>query len=253
MKKFLLAAVLVGLTFALNAFAAPDEYVYPARVEAGEREIDIKFGSRNMNDASKNRSSGSIGLGYGVNEHWFTEVYLKFNQNSGSSTEFDAIEWENRFQFTETGKHPVDVGFLFELERPQDRSEGYEVKLGPLFQADIGKTEWIANFLFKNSYQAEQASTATAYYQLQGRYLLSKQFSPGFQAFGDLGKWNDWSPVRNQGHRIGPAIFGKIPLDERRWVKYNAAFLLGKTQISQHGALVGYVGNTFRLQLEYPF
>lgn len=249
MKKSLLAVALAGMSCALNAFAAPDEYIYPARVEAGEREIDIKFGTRNMKDASKNRTSGSIGLGFGVNEHWFTEVYLKFNQNAGSDTEFDAIEWENRFQFTETGKYPLDVGFLFELERPQDRSEGYEVKAGPLFQADIGKTEWIANFLFKNSYQAAEPASASAYYQLQGRYLLSKKFSPGFQAFGDLGTWNDWAPVREQGHRIGPAVFGKLPLDDRRYVKYNAALLFGKTRIDD----AGYAGHTFRLQVEYPF
>jgi hypothetical protein len=92
----------------------------------------------------------------------------------------------------------VDVGFLFELERPQDRSEGYEVKLGPLFQAGFGKTEWIANFLLKNSYQASESSEASAYYQLQGRYLLRKKFSPGFQAFGDLGTWNDWGPCANK-------------------------------------------------------
>lgn len=249
MKKFLSALALAGITYAVDAAAAPDEYIYPARVEAGEREIDIKFGTRNMNQSSKNRSSGSIGLGFGVNEHWFTEVYLKFNQNSGNSTEFDAIEWENRFQFTETGKHAVDMGFLFELERPQDRSEGYEVKLGPLFQADFGKTEWIANFLLQNSYQASESSKASAYYQLQGRYLLSKKFSPGFQAFGDLGTWNDWGPVREQGHRIGPAIFGKLPLDDKQYIKYNAAFLFGKTRIDDSS----YVGNTFRLQIEYPF
>nr|NDG08925.1 hypothetical protein [Oxalobacteraceae bacterium] len=75
MKKFLSALALAGITYAVDAVAAPDEYIYPARVEAGEREIDIKFGTRNMNQSSKNRSSGSIGLGFGVNEYWFTEVY----------------------------------------------------------------------------------------------------------------------------------------------------------------------------------
>jgi len=113
----------------------------------------------------------------------------------------------------------------------------------------IGRTEWIANFLLKNSYQASESSKASAYYQLQGRYRLSKKFSPGFQAFGDLGTWNNWAPVREQGHRIGPAIFGKLPIDDKQHIKYNAAFLFGKTRIDD----TGHVGNTFRLQVEYPF
>lgn len=248
-NKLIAAGALALTALASSAWAGPDEYVYPARVEAGEREIDFKFGTRNMKDKDQNRSAGSIGLGYGVNEHWFTEVYLKYNRAAGSSTEFDAIEWENRFQLTETGKYPVDIGFLFEIERPQDRSEGYEVKWGPLLQADIGKTEWIANFLLERNYRATEPGTTTGYYRLQGRYLLSKEFSPGFQAFGDLGTWDSWAPRAEQGHRIGPAVFGKIALDGHKAVKYNAAYLLGKTRIGDNA----YRGNTFRMQLEYEF
>ena len=249
MKKILWATTLALISHAQTAFAGPDEYIYPARVTAGEREIDIKFGTRNMNDSSKNRTAGSIGLGYGVNDYWFTEVYLKFNQTPGNSTDIDAIEWENRFQLTETGKYPVDVGFLFEIERPQDRKEGYELKWGPLLQTDIGKTDWIANVLFKRSIGAVDPSVTTAYYQFQGRYRYTKEFSPGFQAFGDLGTWDSWAPIRQQGHRIGPAIFGKLPLDGNKAFKYNAAYLIGKTRISDDA----YVGNTFRVQLEYEF
>jgi hypothetical protein len=38
-------------------------------------------------------------------------------------------------------------------------------------------------------------------------------------------------------------------LDDRRYVKYNAALLFGKTRIDD----AGYSGHTFRLQVEYPF
>lgn len=249
MKKMFLATALGMAAIAGNAIAGPDEYIYPARVEAGEREIDIKFGSRSMKDKNQNRSAGSIGLGYGVNEHWFTEVYLKYNRDAGGATEFDAIEWENRFQLTETGKYPLDVGFLFEIERPQDRSEGYEVKWGPLFQTDIGRTEWIANFLIQRNYHADTTESAIAFYRLQGRYLQSKAFSYGFQAYGDLGTWDKWAPARQQGHRIGPAVFGKFGIGGKQAIKYNAAFLIGKTRIDEDS----YRGNTFRMQLEYEF
>ncbi len=248
MKKIMMASVLAAACSGF-AHAAPDEYIYPARVEAGEREIDFKFGTRDMRDRSLNRSSASIGLGYGVNEHWFTEVYVKYNHEAGSQTEFDALEWDNRFQLTETGRYPVDVGFLLEIERPQDRAEGYEVKWGPLFQADIGRTEWIANFLFERNYRSNEPSHATAYYQVQGRYRVQKEFAYGFQAFGDLGRWDNWASTRQQGHRIGPAVFGKFALDSHQAIKYNAAYLMGRNRIDDTAVR----GNTFRVQAEYEF
>ena len=61
--------------------------------------------------------------------------------------------------------------------------------------------------------------------------------------------WDSWAPVREQGHRIGPAIFGKLPLDGHTALKYNAAYLIGKTRIDSDS----YVGNTFRMQVEYEF
>lgn len=249
MKKILTASVLALGTVCASAFAAPNEYVYPATVEPGEREIDFKFGTRNSKDRSNDASAASIGFGYGVNEHWFTEVYLKYARGPGGPTEFDAIEWENRFQLTETGKYPIEVGFLVEIERPQDRSEGYELKWGPLFQTDIGKTQWNANFLIERNYNADTPSYATAYYQLQGKYRYAREFEFGFQGFGDLGRWDDWYPARNQGHRFGPAVFGKLSLDNKQAIKYNAAYLMGKNSIDGEGVR----GNTFRMQLEYEF
>ena len=242
------SALALGALFS-PVFAGPNEYVYPATVEAGEREIDVKFGTRNSKDRDNDASAASIGLGYGVNEHWFTEVYLKYARGPGGPNEFDAIEWENRFQLTETGKYPLELGWLLEIERPQDRSEGYELKWGPLFQTDFGKTQWNANLLFERNYRSAEPSHATAYYQVQGKYRYLKEFQFGFQGFGDLGRWDDWSVRRNQGHRFGPAVFGKLALENKQAIKYNAAYLMGKNAIDGQGVR----GNTFRMQLEYEF
>lgn len=241
--------MLAAGAFCACVFAGPNEYIYPATVTPGEREIDFKFGSRSMKDKNENKSAASLGLGYGVNEYWFTEVYVKYARAYGEATELDAIEWENRFQLTETGKYPVEVGFLIEVERPQDRSEGYEMKWGPLFQTDFGKTQWNANLLFERNYRSAETSHATAYYQVLGKYRYRREFEFGFQGFGDLGRWNDWSAARNQGHRFGPAVFGKLSLADHKAMKYNAAYLMGKNAIDGQGVR----GNTFRMQLEYEF
>ena len=67
----------------------------------------------------------------------------------------------------------------------------------------------------------------------------------GMQAFGEMGQWNHWEPRDDQNHRIGPAIFGKVKLDGRQAIRYNAALLFGETRSSPR--------NTFRLQAEYEF
>lgn len=244
MKKVLTGSALICALFASPVFAGPSEYIYTPIVEYGEREIDFKFGSRKMSNPDASKAAASIGLGYGVTERWFTEVYLKYNRVTGT-TDFDAIEWENKFQLTETGKYPVDLGFLVEVERPQNRSEGYEVKYGPLLQTEFGKTQLNANLLFKRNYLADFSNRTQANYQMQAKYRMKQGFQLGLQAFGELGNYDNWSTRRNQSHRAGPAIFGKLPLGNRTAIKYNTAYLMGTTETIR--------GKTLRMQVEYEF
>ena len=97
------AAAIFALLFRAVAVAGPADYVYTPAVEYGEREIDLKLGTQ-KNSGEPRFSAGSIGFGYGVTEHWFTEFYTKYQREGGASTRFDAFEWENRFQLTERGQ-----------------------------------------------------------------------------------------------------------------------------------------------------
>ncbi|MFM7800624.1 MAG: hypothetical protein ACKO69_00510, partial [Limnohabitans sp.] len=69
------------------------------------------------------------------------------------------------------------------------------------------------------------------------------------QAFGDLGTWDNWASSQAQGRRIGPAAFGKIGIGNKQAIKYNAAYLIGKTRIDDQA----FRGKTLRMQLEYEF
>ena len=242
MKKILMAtAVLAGL-YANAAFAGPAEYIYTPAVTYGEREIDFKFGSRKSKD--NDLSAASIGLGFGLTEYWFSELYVKYNHATGT-TEFDAYEWENKFQLTETGKYPVDLGMLLEIERPQDRTEGYEITFGPLLQTEVGKTQLNGNLLFKRNYRAESSNRMQISYQVQAKYRFKPEFSVGMQGFGELGDYNNLLPQSEQSHRFGPAVFGKFRLEKRQAIKYNMAYLIGTTD--------NINSKTFRMQLEYEF
>jgi len=244
----LLAAAALGLP--AFAMAGASDYVHLPSVEYGEREIDLKYGTEKMKDSEggERTSDGSVGFGYGATTWWFTDAYLKYYKEGSDTTKYDAFEWENKFQLTEPNKYPVDVGFFIEIERPQERAEGYEWVFGPLFQFDTGPIRWNVNPLLEKvtGSKEEGPHPLELGYQLQAAYRLSNGMDIGVQAFGEMGKWNDWSSHNEQLHRIGPAIFGKVKLGEgRQALRYNAAFLWGQTNATpQH---------TFRVQAEYEF
>lgn len=238
------AAAIFALLFRAVAVAGPADYVYTPAVEYGEREIDLKLGTQ-KNSGEPRFSAGSIGFGYGVTEHWFTEFYTKYQREGGASTRFDAFEWENRFQLTERGQYPIDLGFVVEVERPRERAEGYELRLGPLFQTDWDRWQLNLNVLFERHFRSGQPQKTELGYQWQLRYLGYTAVDVGVQGFGELGEWNHWSPSREQNHRLGPALFGKIKLSGRSAIKYNAGLLFR--------ASPGAPDHTFRAQLEYEF
>ena len=225
--------------------ADPDAYVHSPIVEEGEKELDFKAGTAKNRDGTR-ESAYSLGLGWGVNSWWFTEVYAKGHKLPGEGNSFDAWEWENKFQLTETGKYPVDVGFLLEIERPRDRGEGYEYKWGPLFQADItNKIQGNLNILVEKHIRAAVPEKAELGYQWQVKYRYKPEFEFGAQGFGDVGPWNHWEPSSEQPHIAGPAIFGKLRVGQKQVINYNAGVLFGLTN--------GAPRNTLRLQAEYEF
>ena len=226
------AALAATFTAALAALAGaahagPSDYVFSPIVEEGEREIDFKAGTARARDGARTNKE-SIGLGWGVNATWFTEVYAIWHKEPGARHGFDAWEWENKFQLTPTGKYPVDLGLIVEIERPKDRSEGYELVWGPLLQADLSAdVQANANLLFSRHLRSEGSAAAALGYQWQLKYRWRPAVEIGAQGFGDLGPWRHWASSAAQSHVLGPAVFGKLRMEQGFTVKYNAALLLG--------------------------
>lgn len=243
-----LLCLAICLPFANVAQAGPlgsSDYVYTPAVTEGEKEIDFKIGTAKSRDGT-HTSATSLGLGYGVNSFWFTEIYVKAKRETPDSWRYDALEWENKFQLTETGKYPVDVGLIVEIERPRDRSEGYELRFGPLFQTEFTPSVvGNLNVLFGKNYRTATPAPLELGYQWQLKYRWKPELEVGAQGFGRLGPVQSWLPGDQQEHKIGPAVFGKIRLDGRNAIHYNAAWL--------RGANSNTARNTFRLQAEYEF
>lgn len=226
------------------AFAGPADYVYTPTVEYGEREIDFKFGTARQPDGTSKQVS-SLGFGYGATQYWFTEVYFK--RERAGSDKLTLAEWENKFQLTQSGKYPVDVGLIVELATPLNNDiEPDEFKIGPLFQTDFDKLQFNGNLLFERKFGGAGGPFITEFgYQLQAKFRWKPTLEFGVQSLGELGKWNDWESSDKQNHRIGPAAFGKVALGNRQFIKYNAGWLFGVSN--------GAPDHTFRMQAEYEF
>lgn len=227
------------------AQASPSDYVVTPLVQQGEREIDFKAGTAKNHDGTR-ESAYSLGLGYGVNSWWFTEFYAKWHREPSLPNTFDAWEWENKFQLTETGKYPVDLGFLLEIERPKDRSEGYEYVWGPLLQTDLTPSiQGNLNVLVTKHIRAATPTKAEMGYQWQLKYRWQPNFEYGLQGFGDMGPTSHLSSRDEQSHTLGPAFFGRVRTGQHEFIKYNAGVLFGATD--------GSPRTTFRLQAEFEF
>ncbi len=237
-------AVLCPLLVPAVVKAGPNDYVRTPIVEEGEKEIDFKWGVEKHKDMPS-ATATSVGLGWGATSWWFTELYGKWHREPEKSSAFDAWEWENRFQLAETGKYPLDLGFLLEVERPKDRSEGYELTYGPLLQKEWGPIQGNLNLLWEKHVRASEPFDTELHYQLQLKHRTSETLEWGAQGFGSLGRWDHWAPSSEQEHQFGPAIFGKVRTGARQAIRYNAALLFGVTDASPRTAL--------RVQAEYEF
>jgi hypothetical protein len=239
------AVVAAGVLLCLISVARADpadEVVSPI-VEQGERELELKFGTQAKRGEPR-FSAATLGIGYGVLAWWAAELELKY-EREGAATRFDAIELEHRFQLTETGKYPLDLGFLFEIEWPRDRAEGWEFVWGPLLQAEAGRMQYTANLLWARHVRSDTPSTTELGYRLEAKYRWHQALEFGAQAFGDLGPWRRWSPSSDQSHRIGPALFGKLRFAPGHALQWNASLLFGTTHASPDRVL--------RAQVEYEF
>jgi hypothetical protein len=242
MKKVnIYALALLTSVFANTALAGVADYVYVPAVEYGEKEIDFKTGTAKLQNGDRAQVS-SLGLGYGVTEYWFTEVYFKHEREG--SDRISIGEWENKFQLTETGKYPVDLGLVVEIEAPLNKNAAYEFKLAPLMQTEFGKTQLNGNLILERTFGPGDHITELGY-QWQAKYRWKPTFEFGLQGFGEVGKWDNWDASDEQNHRMGPAVFGKIGLGGKQKIKYNAALLFGTSEAAAN--------HTFRMQVEYEF
>jgi len=244
MKAILVPVVLLA-TLPSLALADTGYYLVSAYDVEGQASLDYKYWNAHYNGLTV--AAPELGVGYGVTSRWYTElsgVWLKIN---GGGSQWVATEWQNDYLLTQ-GQYAVDVALHTNISRARDSADGYELELGPAMQTEIGRTQFNANLFLSRTYHAEglapDSNPVQLAYQLQVKHRWTSSFQPGLQAFGEVGKWNDWLPSNKQSHRAGPMIYGHRDIGEQQ-LKYEAAYLIGRNSAR--------AAKSFTMRVQYLF
>ncbi|MBV8635879.1 MAG: hypothetical protein JO002_15390 [Burkholderiaceae bacterium] len=238
-NRLLLAPFAAALALAAGfAHADPDDSLLTTYSQYGVRQIDVEYGIQKVSHQFP-ADAAAFGVGLSMNDDWYSEFYLAYAHDGGNATVFDSAALENIFTLT-GGTSPIDVGLFTEIEYQNDRSQGYKLAAGPLFRADFGLTTANLNLLFHRDYRADDYNPMQLDYQWQIKRRVSAALELGFQGFGTLGQWDHWAPQDQQEHRLGPVVLGRLALNDKRVIHYNAALLFDAFD-RQHAA-------TFRVQ-----
>src|ERR1700740_3239734 len=129
-----LAAILI--LAAGSAHADPNESLLTTYTQYGARQIDFEYGIQKISHQFP-ASAAALGVGLSMTDDWYSEAYLAYTHDNGDATVFDSAALQNTFTLT-GGASPIDVGLYTEIEYENDRSQGYQVSVGPLFETGFG-------------------------------------------------------------------------------------------------------------------
>jgi hypothetical protein len=217
---------LLGL-WAAAAVADPGYYVVKPYDNEGLRTIDFRYWTTKPNGRVETIWP-EVGLGLGVTSRWTTELFMSWIGSSRRATKPSTLNWQNEFLLTQ-GEWPLDLALHLQYVRDQQNSREHSIEFGPALQTDFGRWRLNANVFFERSYGSPEIQPTQIKYQWQMAYRLGPVLGLGAQGFGELGRWNDWSPKALQSNRAGPAVSGHWPLGDREQFTLQAALLMGKT------------------------
>ena len=241
--KLSMAVAMVGaVAMVLPTTAEAAKKVYAPYVEKGELELEYRGGYDIDEDSDKDGSwKQKVGIGYGVTNNWFTEVYGEFKKSgvSGSDADLTAIEWENRFLLTEPGQYWADFGLLTEIKY-NTTGGADKAELKGLIAKDTGDFTHLANVILEREFGEDSSDETEAGLAWSSRYRYKPSFEPGFEIHSGFGSLSDGSSFNEEKHLLGPVAYGKIGS-----FKYDAGVLFGASDAAPDA--------TVKVLLEYEW
>ena len=213
----------LGATVASPVLAGPADKVYRPFVEKGETEFEWRGGYRDYGHGADEYAT-VFDVGYGVTERWKTELVLEYEGEAGEGGRMEAFEWENIIVLTEQGKHWADVGLFAEYEHTFADGPD-EIKIGPMFEKQVGGAIANLNLLFAREVGRDASDDTELDYSWQVKWTGNERLEFGVQGFGGLGTLDHLG--EEDTHSVGPALFGVTRLASGNKIAYDAAVLAG--------------------------
>lgn len=230
------------------AMAATGYYLVSVYSAEGQVTLDYRYWNAKKSGSAP-VGAPDLGIGYGVNSRWYTELYGAYFQTAADGTSFGGLNWQNDYLLTQ-GQYWYDLAIHTNIEQYSGRS-GYGLEWGPVFQTEVWRTQFNANLFLQRDYRKDgdaRSSNANAtqlVYQWQVRQHWKPWLNVGLQGFGELGRWDDWNSTATQSHRAGPALFGTWYLGGGHKLLYESAYLIGKNNARS--------ANSFTMRVQYAF
>lgn len=234
-----IAALAFAICASSTAIAGPADKVYRPFVEKGETEFEFRGGYRDFGNGP-DEYAYIFDLGYGVTERWKTELVVEYEGETGFGGKLAAMEWENIIVLTEQGKHWVDVGLFVEYEHTFADGPD-ELKIGPMFEKQVGSTITNLNLIFEREIGSGASHDTELDYTWQVKWQGKPELEWGLQGFGGLGTVDHLG--EDDKHSVGPALFGVKRLANGNKFAYDAALLAGLNKAAPD--------LTVRFELEY--
>lgn len=184
------------------------------------------------NDNTDGAWKNKVVLGHGFTSFWYSEIEttVEHSGNPDDETDFSAIDWKNKFQFTSQKEAGIDTGarisYSKNLSGGDDRAE---LKL--LAAKDMGPTSHRLNVIFDRSVQSGKGLNWGLSWS--SRYKVADEFQPGFELYDSFGRIGDEQGRNTQDHRLGPVFYGKLGSK----LSYDAGYLVGLTDRAPDGTV----------------
>lgn len=246
-QRALTLALLPALLLPALVLAGPADKIYLPRVAPGETGVELRGGYEDA-DRGSNPYQSVFDIGYGVNEHWATELSAHYDNanpeyDKGAKDhggEISSLEWENILVFTEPGRYWLESGLYAALVYDTEAKD-WVVEGGPLLQKTVKHEQFNLNFLLERKLQSDVHTELL--YRAQWKHRAGRSLEYGLQSFGRLGQFGSLGDADE--YKLGPALFGTMRAGQRAKWRWNGALLAGINRSAPDISL--------RFELEYEY